>query len=347
MIHIGVFLLLSVAAFTGCLFLTRRILLYARRKAVIDIPGERSSHTIPTARGGGLAVVLVFLAGALLTLLLAPEHGRQLLILCLATGAMAGLGWADDHADLAPVARLVVQFLIAGAIVYFLGPLRVVELGGLGLELSWLAWPVSLLWLVWMTNLYNFMDGIDGIAAVEGLVAAGTMGLWFAWFDQPHLALLCLVLAGALSGFLVWNWSPARIFMGDVGSLTLGLLFAVLAMAGVELGMPLGPFLLLLAVFIADATLTLLKRIARRERLSQAHRGHYYQRATRLGWSHARVSTAVFALNLLLAGLATLELLDTAPAWIWPGAAALVLAGFAGMIELRERRWANRIPENS
>jgi Fuc2NAc and GlcNAc transferase len=157
-----------------------------------------------------------------------------------------------------------------------------------------------MLGIVWLTNLYNFMDGIDGIAAVEA-ITVGLAGALLLAGREPSLALVALVVAGAAGGFLVWNWPPAKLFMGDVGSGFLGYIFGGLALASENVGaLPALLWLVLLGPFFVDTTLTLLRRIARGERWWAAHRTHAYQRAVQAGWSHRRVTTLVAALSAAL-----------------------------------------------
>jgi Fuc2NAc and GlcNAc transferase len=308
---------------------------YALGRNVLDIPNPRSSHAQPTPRGGGAAVmplVVAGLAGAAIV-----DARPPLWALAGGVAAMAGVGWVDDHRGLSPTLRLLLQVVVAAAVVAFLGPLAAIELGGRELALGWVGWPVTLLWFVWMTNLYNFMDGIDGIAGVEAAAAGGVMALWFAAFGAPHLALACAVLAGAALGFLVWNWAPARIFLGDVGSLGLGFCFAGLAVVGVnEYDMPWAAFILLLAVFIGDATITIIARLTRGERLTEAHKSHFYQRAVQTGLSHAQVSCAVVGANLLFAVLATLAVTRVEPSWAWPALGIVVLTVLAALVTRRQ-----------
>jgi Fuc2NAc and GlcNAc transferase len=165
---------------------------------------------------------------------------------------------------------------------------------------------------VWMVCLFNFMDGIDGISGTE----ATTAGLWggaLLWLAGSHeLAVLSLMVGAAAAGFLVWNWAPARIFMGDVGSCLLGFCFAIVALSSERAGaVPLLVWMILLGVFVFDATVTLLRRVVRRERWHEAHRSHAYQRAVQSGWSHRQVSGGVAVTNLALGALAT-------AGWRWP-----------------------------
>lgn len=270
----------------------------ALRRAVLDVPNARSSHTRATPRGGGLGVVVVFLAGALLGGATAGGSPSAVpLGLCLlAAAAVATVGWLDDHGGLAVGPRLLVHVL-AGAATGFLA-LRV----GLApaFALVWLFWTISSI------NVVNFMDGIDGLAASQAVVAFATMAaLAPAGSTARALALLG---AGATAGFLCWNWAPARIFMGDVGSGTLGCLLVlvglcVVAAARVDMVrafLPLFPFFL-------DATWTMVRRARNGERITEAHRSHLYQRLANGGWGHARVTLAFAAAALPGAAIAQVD----------------------------------------
>ena len=330
---------LPLACFLLAAALTGPVRRHALSKAVVDLPGERSSHTVPTPRGGGVAIVGAFLAGIALVALIHPDETRTVGFMAVTAVGAGALGWMDDRRDLHPALRLTVQLALAIGIVWALQPVSRIEIGGWTVSAGWLAWPLSVGWLVWLANLYNFMDGTDGIAGVEAVVVCSILALWFAAYGDPALAMAALALAGAAAGFLLWNWSPARLFMGDVGSVTLGLLIGLLTIAGINrLGLPWGGAVILLGVFLGDATVTLLVRLARGERIWEAHRSHFYQRAVRAGASHADVAFAVLALDLGLAVRASLAVARIAPQGLWPASAIILLAAVAGWVMARERR---------
>jgi Fuc2NAc and GlcNAc transferase len=295
---------------------------------LVDVPNERSSHARATPRGGGIAMVIAFLAGLAACYRLGAVSPRMALALAPGTLAVAAVGWLDDHGHVAARWRSLVHFAAAAWALAWLGGLPQLEVGGARLALGAGGWLIGALGVVWVTNLYNFMDGIDGLAGLEALSAAGLGALLLGARGTPALVPLAGLLAAAAAGFLLWNWQPARIFMGDVGSGTLGYLFAVLAVASEnQRALPLLAWVILTGAFVFDATATLLRRLARRERLYQAHRSHAYQRAVRAGWSHAAVSLGVLLLNLLLGGLVLVTL--RVPTLLLPafGAALLLLGG--------------------
>jgi len=317
--------------------LTSRVRRYALKKDLLDIPNARSSHSVPTPRGGGLSIIIVLLLSAVASLFL-PDAPVQLLVsLVLATLAYALLGWQDDKHDLPASIRFLFQLLIA---IFFTAWLAwhgmfdfTLSIAGIAVILS------SVLWIVWMANLYNFMDGIDGISAVETIILGTTTSYWFAMSGAISIAIICIAVAGAALGFLRWNWSPAKIFMGDVGSLALGAFFAIIAMIGNSgLNIPFSAFLILYAVYLADSGVTLLRRMIKRERWWQAHRSHFYQRAVQSGYSHAQVSLAVMVINLLLAVLASLVVVDIIDANIALLASLIILAPLMFLINSRFNR---------
>lgn len=295
--------LVASAAGTGL------VLRAARARGVLDVPNHRSSHTTPTPRGGGVAIVGVVLAAELALVAVGLLAPWRFYALALGGSAVAAVGAWDDLHNASARARLAVH-LTAGAIALAALAHGTAWHGTLlGVPVpAWAVWVVALLWIVWLTNLYNFMDGIDGIAGMQGVVVgiAAAAALTGA---APGLALVGAVLGGAAAGFLVFNWAPASIFMGDVGSGFLGATFAILIIAAFATGtrgaiVPLAA----LAPFIIDATITLALRTARGEQVTAAHRSHLYQRLVQRGWSH-RAVTVVYGIAGVVAALAAAALL--------------------------------------
>lgn len=303
--------IIVVSFLVACLLtgLTRR---YALTKGMIDVPNARSSHTTPTPRGGGLAIACVVLAGA--ALLSAPGWIPPRLAWALCGGGLliAAVGWIDDRRGLSPLSRATAHAVAAGWALAWLGGLPGLSYGPGRLYLGLPGSLLGLVALVWMINLYNFMDGIDGLAATEAVLAAGMAGLLLFAGGSPEAAALAWIVAAASAGFLVWNWAPAKIFMGDVASGLLGFVFGVLAVQTENQGtLPALIWFLLLGVFFVDTTATLLRRLMQGEKWYEAHRTHAFQRAVQSGLSHAQVTLSVAGLNLLLFALA-------AVAWQWP-----------------------------
>jgi UDP-N-acetylmuramyl pentapeptide phosphotransferase/UDP-N-acetylglucosamine-1-phosphate transferase len=283
---------------------TRIVLAYLERRAILDRPNERSSHTRPTPRGGGLAVTAVlFLAGGALAVLL-PAARLELCILLAGMGVLALLSWLDDLMNLSAALRFSVHILVVAAALAMLPIETQIFQGLLPPLLDRIA--AGLLW-IWFINLYNFMDGVDGITGVE-TIAIG-LGLFALSLLLPDLLALQgwlgLSAAGAAIGFLLWNWHPARIFLGDVGSVPLGFVLGWLLLETAAAGQWAAALILPL-YYLADATLTLLRRAARGEKVWHAHREHFYQRPVLQGLPHDRIVQPIAGANILLVGLALL-----------------------------------------
>jgi Fuc2NAc and GlcNAc transferase len=288
----------SVVALLGSSIITGLVYRYALTHDVLDIPNDRSSHQTPTPRGGGMSIALVGLAAFVASWALGLLPLATMIGLTGGGAAVAVTGWLDDHSPLRAATRALVQVLASAWLLLWAVDLPVTPMGvGTGLFL--------VVVLVWCVNLFNFMDGIDGIAGGQGAVAAAAGALLLYQAGAPGLALGAAALAGACLGFLGWNWSPARIFMGDIGSNVLGFWFGGLAVLSDRAGgPPLWIWILLGGSFVVDATITLIRRMARGEQWYAAHRIHAYQRAVQSGFSHAQVSLAIIAFALVLAGLA-------------------------------------------
>jgi Fuc2NAc and GlcNAc transferase len=290
----------AVGTFLISAVLTGIVRSLALAQGMMDVPNQRSSHTSPTPRGGGIAIVI---AMALVMAYSLPAGLIDFNFAMAAAGglAIAAVGFIDDRRPVPPILRLIVHFTAACCAMWWLGGLpsfrvagHVVALGGVGYVLGSIA-------IVWTLNLFNFMDGIDGIAATEAAfvcLAGGTLQLLAGGGSDPALA--CFSLAAAAAGFLWWNWAPARIFMGDVGSGFVGFFIGVLAIrSGRVDGAQLFVWLILGGVFFVDASVTLVRRLARQERVHEAHRTHAYQWLARRWQSHSRVVFATMAINVL------------------------------------------------
>ena len=273
---------------------------YALAKDLIDAPNERSSHSIPTPRGGGISIVIVFLIG-LVFLWFTHHLDNKVFIAMLGAGAIvAVIGFIDDHNHIAARWRLLGHFSASCWAVFWLGGLPLLTIFGYSIDIGWVGNVLAVISMVWLLNLYNFMDGIDGIAGVEALLSTLVVALLFLLvFDNQDFVLLNLLMFSAVIGFLMWNFPPAKIFMGDAGSGFLGLMLGALALysAHVEPGM-LWIWLILLGVFIVDATYTLIRRLLRGDKVYEAHRSHAYQYASRKYGSHLSVTLSVLFINI-------------------------------------------------
>ncbi|HEY4785922.1 MAG TPA: glycosyltransferase family 4 protein [Bacteroidales bacterium] len=271
----------------------------AIRKSIMDIPNDRSSHTIPTPRGGGLAVAVAWFIG--LVCFFAEGKIEKSLFYALLSGLpLTLIGFADDVFNLKPGVRFLVQFLCAAAALFFLRGLLTLDCGLWTLDYGLFLTPLAFIAIIWSVNLFNFLDGIDGYIGSE-IVFIGVSA--FA-LTGNHVGLL---LAVATFGFLIWNWPKAKIFMGDVGSTLLGFSVAVLAVYhqnNLSLSIPV--WLILTSVFWFDATVTLFRRRMNKEKLSEAHRKHAYQRIVQAGFSHRKTTLWAISLNVIGFGLAWL-----------------------------------------
>jgi Fuc2NAc and GlcNAc transferase len=272
---------------------------YALARSVLDVPNFRSSHGAPVPRGGGMAIVMsCSLAMLVLTAVgwLIPDH---LLAMLGAGGLVALIGFLDDHRPVVAGWRLLAHALAAAWGLFWLGDLSALSILGERVQLGWLWAPLGMLYLVWLLNLYNFMDGIDGLAAVEAVIVCLAGALFYALLGEWHLAVLPVVLALSCGGFLIWNFPPARIFMGDGGSGYLGLLLGLLSLQAAFVEPQLfWAWLVMLGVFVVDASLTLVRRTLRGEPPHQAHRSHAYQFASREFGAHLPVTVAVALINI-------------------------------------------------
>jgi Fuc2NAc and GlcNAc transferase len=294
----GVFL--AIAAIGVSALMTGMLRRYAIHAGLIDRPNVRSSHSIPTPRGGGLAIVVTSI-GTLA--LLCSLHVLSFRVFAAIAGgglAVAIVGFVDDRHTLPARVRLAVHVFAALWCLSWLGGLPAMLIGTHVIRLGWSGYVLGTLAIVWVLNLFNFMDGIDGIAASEAIfVTCAGAALGWVSGDSGPIALASAMVGAACAGFLIWNWPPAKIFMGDVGSGYLGYLIAALAMAAtVDNPLSVWVWLILGGTFFADATVTLARRTIRGERLYEAHRSHAYQWLARRWGSHLPVTVMVLAVNV-------------------------------------------------
>ncbi|MCX6352079.1 MAG: glycosyltransferase family 4 protein [Bacteroidetes bacterium] len=332
-------IILTVCALIISALTTKYLLSYLLKKQILDIPNDRSSHTIPTPRGGGIGIIAgvsICMAGYAI-----GEKNYHLLLILGAALGIAIIGFVDDvKGGLNTGLRFLLQIIIALAVAYFLKPIEELPFPApLNIHTGYLAYAVAVIWLVGVTNIFNFLDGIDGIAGIQGLITALAIAL-LMW--GTALAVLGLVIAASCLGFLIYNWHPAKIFMGDVGSSFLGFLFAAIPFY-VQMDEVRYDVFLAMAIFLwfflIDGAFTMIRRMIKREKIWQAHRSHIYQRLVISGLKH---STVV----LLMAGLYAILLLyffgyyfknETAHNWA-PFIAGLILFGiYVAIAEYRER----------
>jgi Fuc2NAc and GlcNAc transferase len=290
---------LVLSLITGWLLvaMVRSVLL---KRGLLDLPNARSSHVRPTPRGGGIAIVTLTLVGVLIAWGAGGMSGALALGWAIGGGLVALVGWLDDVGGLSPSVRAGTHLLAAGLLLHAVDFGAIQSLAGLppaGLIVAGLLIGVA---VVWSINLFNFMDGIDGLAAAQCVFVAAAGTLLTGTTGAIMSSLPLLVLGGAGAGFLLWNRPPARIFMGDVGSGFVGFALAAGALTSSHHGL-IDPWtwLVLDSLFAADATVTLITRLLRGQRIYEAHRLHVYQRLARRWGSHGHVTALYSGINLL------------------------------------------------
>lgn len=284
-----IYLILLIFSF----LLTYFIKNYMIKKSLVASVNERSSHTVPTPHGGGIAIAITWFIG-LFYLYFIGQIENNLFYALLFGAVISIVSFFDDIYELSPKLRLIIQAIVAIGGLYFLGGFETLTFGIFDIQNSIFTNIFAFFMIIWFINLYNFLDGINGYAGSEAvfLAVAG-----FILFGGNHF----LVLAVAALGFLYWNWNKAKIFMGDVGSTLLGYNVAIFTIyyANQE-PTNFWIWIILFGVYWFDATLTLIRRKLNKERLSQAHKKHAYQRLTQVGWSHYKVTNYSIVLNILL-----------------------------------------------
>ncbi|MBP1680098.1 MAG: putative undecaprenyl-phosphate N-acetylglucosaminyl 1-phosphate transferase [Proteobacteria bacterium] len=287
--------MILIGLFFISLFLTLGIRSVALKKSLVAEVNERSSHTVPTPHGGGIAIALTWFAG-LIYLFISNGITPSLFYALMAGSLLSIVSYIDDLYELSPKVRLVTQSFVSIVGLYALGGLNKIDFGFWILENQLMTNVLAFFGIMWFINLYNFLDGIDGYAGSEAifLAIAG-----YILFGGDHF----LILGVCVGGFLVWNWHKAKIFMGDVGSTLLGYTIAIFALYYQNNGMSIFIWLILFGIFWFDATLTLLRRYKNGEKLSLGHRKHAYQRLVQSGMSHSTVVCLALGVNLILFAL--------------------------------------------
>lgn len=298
---------LLIAVGTGivtALAATRVSISLLARRALLDQPSERSSHTSPTVRGGGIGVI----AGTLVTVGLTIGELRASTAAALLVGGLGfgAIGLADDlKGGLSASTRFAVQVVVASAVATVIwadGPLKIVA--------AVIAGGAAAAWMVSFVNAYNFMDGINGLSCAEAVVAGVTLGLAAQHYHRLAMESGAFAIAAGAIGFAPFNFPSARVFLGDVGSYFVGGWLAVLIVVGLRDSLPPEVILAPVALYVADTGVTLVRRIRRREAWREAHRQHAYQRLVDLGWSHTRSTGLVFTVAAICSLLGAVSLLD-------------------------------------
>ena len=286
---------ITVSLFTGILsyFSCARAMAMAKESGMIVDPGERQSHDVATPAGGGLGIIFSIVVTSLGLQFVVSLPGFWWQNMLPGILLLTIVGWRDDKYSVSTLIRLLVQLAVS---LWLLG------FGWSQFSISGVGWFSSIVVaMVWLMNLYNFMDGSNGLAGFQGVFAGLLMAVFFQAGEQNAMALLALSVAAACAGFLPLNFPEARVFMGDVASVPLGFIFASLAIFGMQTGsLSLALSILIMSVFIVDATLTLFTRVLSGERWYTAHTQHVYQRLIIRGWSHRQVLTIFQATNVIL-----------------------------------------------
>lgn len=285
---------LALAAFLVSLIGTKLLIVRLRGSAIFtDEPNERSSHKVGVPKGGGIAVVTT-----IFIYFLSSYSDHYMLLLAMVV--LAGISLLDDIVDINPLARLLSHFIVVGAMVSAMD----LHLFSAAIP-GWLGYIAIVIAWVWFINLFNFMDGIDGIAASESFCISGGIALILAFSGlfQSSIAHEALIVLGAAAGFWWWNQHPAKIFLGDVGSVPLGFILGFLLLKFADAGFGAAA-VILPAYFVMDATVTLLKRILEKKPFMKAHKEHFYQQAAAQLGHHGIIVQLVTGLNLLLIALA-------------------------------------------
>ena len=293
---------LSICVLLGSLAITRLLINNSSKIAAVDIPNERSSHSKPTPRGGGLAFVTASILGFLFLFFRNEVPRSEITAVAIAGLLVAFAGYLDDHQRIAGATiRLIFHSVGALIIVGVVGLPTKLEILGLSIENNLLLSILGFLYLVWLLNLFNFMDGTDGIAGVEAVFvcAAGAFLNLNSTANFTHSA-SALIIAASTLGFLFYNWSPAKIFMGDIGSGYLGIVIGGLSLMSAQQNPDLiWVWIILIAVFVSDATITLIRRLTRKQKPHIAHRSHAYQHLAIQWNSHAKVAITISVVNLV------------------------------------------------
>lgn len=291
----------GISAFAVSILLTGLLRAGAQQIIPLDIPNERSSHSAPTPRGGGLSIVLTFLVGSYCLMVSDLVPSMSFYLLFIPGSLIAFIGLVDDVWTVNPLARLFFHFSAAILFIYYIDSMPVLPWFSERIVVGSWGYLLAALGLVWCINLNNFMDGIDGLASIEAICVTGGAA-FIIWLTKGETAFvdLLLLLAAATAGFLIWNWPPAKIFMGDAGSGFLGFIIGSFAlMTSTAGGINLWSWIILYGVFVVDATVALTRRVLRGERFYQAHRSHAYQIMARKLKSHKKVTVGVLGINML------------------------------------------------
>jgi len=302
----------AIAALIVSTLATWAITPILKARGIVDRPNDRSSHSSPVPRGGGIGLVFGIVAGG--TIWSLGFSSWSLVPALLVIVAFSAVGLLDDLRDgLAPGTRLIAQLLIATAAVWYMGPTHLESTT----VVTWATWTAVIIWIVGIVNITNFLDGIDGYAATQAVWVGGAVALIGIYRGSAVAAGVGAITAAAAIGFLRWNWHPARVFLGDVGSYALGAGFSVMALSGPE--PPIRSMLLITMLawaFTADGIYTLMYRVIRGEAPWTPHRQHLYQKLVRSGLSHSQVVRRL-SFTALAPGLLSVMAILSGKSWLY------------------------------
>lgn len=330
--------LLTVVAFISW-WATRHLIGVLRKHQIVDTPNDRSMHQGSVPRGGGM-VIVACLVLALIVVGVVSQRYQVFGVLTILVLAWAALSAWDDRHDLSARKRILFQLCFAFLSILAFGYVSSIQFNDSSFVLlAGFGAIATFIGIIWLANLYNFMDGMDGLAATQTIVAGLTLAFWFWQVGDPQLGLTCLVLSAASYGFLLHNWQPAKIFMGDVGSVTIGAFFGLMIILGnTRYQIPVLSFVLLFGVFVFDASVTMLRRIIRREKIWLPHRTHFYQRLALAGLGHSKVVMAATILMVFCSMIASYTVIDHDRIASGSIVVLLVLALAAGFVVFKETK---------
>ena len=330
-------LIIALASFLASTISLYFLIPYLTKKAFLDIPNERSSHTKVTPRGGGIGVVFGVLTGAIVGCFsgLPLPH----FTFFIGFGLIAITSFMDDRKSLPVYVRLSAHLSAVILVIYQTGGLKSLPFPApLNIELGWFGYIFTGIWILSVINFFNFLDGIDGFSGSQALVA-GVAIATICWLDASATIAICIVFASL--GFLLFNWHPAKIFMGDVGSISLGFIFATLPFYSTNANTEVIVFstAIFLWFFLADGAFTLIRRALNKEKVWEAHRSHLYQRLNKAGWKHNKIVLLVMLLSCVVIGLQVYFFKIGYPHTWWSLLAGLMLFGvYAGFVFMKEKQ---------
>lgn len=296
-----VLIIFSLGIYVVSFYLTKLVYQVSINKNFLDIPNQRSSHDIPKPKGGGISIVVLLFLTIIVLIPIKLIDTDILLSLLIGGSIVSVIGFMDDIKSLPILSRAITYLLSTIISVYLINGIEQISINERVYELGYTGWILGILFIVWLTNLYNFMDGTDGFAAIQTICTSIFCGALLYQLNNTALCLVLFCMVFSTLGFLKWNWPPAKIFMGDVGSCTVGFIFGLLAIYTDQKDLiPLSVWLILLAPFIGDSTITLLKRLVNREKWYKAHNTHAYQKLYQLGISHTGLAISLFCLNIAI-----------------------------------------------